>query len=52
MPKPLLFKRYLICPGFVTSRFDGDKHYISAKQLMCLYNVYPEECVIADDDAG
>ncbi len=38
--------KYVICPGYVTSKNDGQRHYISAKQLMRLYGVNPLECVI------
>ena len=38
-------KKYLLHPGYVTSATDGDKHYITASQLMRLYNVREEECV-------
>ena len=40
-------KRYLILPVFVTSRNDGESHFISAARLMSLYGVSPGECVIA-----
>lgn len=42
-------KKYLICPGYVISKNDGDRHYISAHQLMRLYKVKPSECVISND---
>lgn len=32
-------KRYVISPGYVTSRIDGELHYISAAQLCSLYDV-------------
>lgn len=35
--------KYIVYPGFVISD-DGDRHYISASQLMDLYNVNPNEC--------
>ena len=38
--------KYLLHPGYVVSKTDGDRHYITAKMLMKLYNVRPEECVI------
>ena len=41
-------KKYLILPGVVRSRSDGDMHYISARQLIELYKVNPEECKIVD----
>lgn len=41
-------KKYLVCPGYVTSRHDGDRHYIGAESLMHLYGVKQEECVVWD----
>ncbi len=38
--------KYLLHPGYVISKTDGNRHYITAKMLMKLYNVRPEECVI------
>jgi hypothetical protein len=43
--------KYAICPGFVDSKNDQDTHYITAKQLIRLYNVNPNECIILDTDA-
>jgi hypothetical protein len=36
---------YLLCPGWVRSRIDGDRHYITASQLSRLYHVPMDECV-------
>lgn len=44
-----MIKKYLVLPGFVTSRNDGDRHFIDARKLMMLYKVNPEECVIRPD---
>ena len=38
--------KYLVCPGEVISKTDGDIHYISADRLIRLYNVDPRECLI------
>ena len=38
--------KYIIYPGHVTSKEDGDRHYISAGELMHLYKVSIKECVI------
>lgn len=38
--------RYIVRPGYVISQTDGDRHYISASQLMHLYGVQTRECVI------
>jgi hypothetical protein len=39
-------KKYALHPGFVKSRTDGDRHYISAKYLAFLYGVDMRECEI------
>lgn len=38
--------KYLVCPGRVTSKNDGQRHYIGPVQLMTLYGVDPCECEI------
>ena len=38
--------RYLLCPGYVISRHDGDKHYIGPGALAKLYGVDLRECVV------
>lgn len=38
--------RYLLCPGYIISKNDGDRHYISAGQLKQLYKVNWEDCDI------
>ena len=42
-------KKYLVKAGWMTSKTDGDRHFISAKKLMDLYRVNPRECVIFSD---
>ena len=37
-------KKYIVFPGAVTSKTDGQRHYISHTQLMRLYGVDPREC--------
>lgn len=39
-------KRFLLYPGYVRSRYDGDRHYISGGQLARLYRIDPAECVV------
>ena len=39
--------KYVIHPGEVKSKTDGDFHHISAEQLMELYKVDPSECIVA-----
>lgn len=38
--------KYLLCPGYIRSKKDGQVHYVGASDLMRLYNVDPRECVI------
>ena len=38
--------RYLLCPGRVTSRTDGDHHHVTANQLAMLYGVKMSECLV------
>lgn len=40
---------YVLHPGWVASRFDGDRHYITAGRLAALYGVKMGRCVIAPD---
>ncbi len=42
--------RYLLCPGLVRSRTDGDRHYVSARQLAHLYGVSMDECLVLPND--
>lgn len=39
-------KKYVVYPGWVVSRTDGDRHFISSTQLMELHGVTPSECVV------
>ncbi len=36
---------YVLVPGYVASRSDGDTHYITAGQLRELYGASPSQCV-------
>lgn len=38
--------KYIVFAGYVTSKNDGDQHFISSQRLMQLYGVSPSECVI------
>lgn len=40
--------KYAVHPGYIHSISDSGMHYISAQQLMRLYNVNPQECIIVD----
>lgn len=39
-------RRYVLCPGIVTSKSDGQRHYVGPAQLARLYGVPFSECVI------
>jgi hypothetical protein len=39
--------KYLVYPGYVISKNDGEKHYISFMKLIELYRVDPRECINA-----
>jgi hypothetical protein len=41
-------KKFVIHPGYVTSMQDWEEHWISAGQLMRLYMVDPNECIVDD----
>lgn len=41
-------KKYIVYPGYVFSKNDGDRHFISADRLMNLYRVNPKECIVVD----
>ena len=38
--------KYALFPGPMTSKMDGDRHHVDARQLARLYNVPPRECVV------
>jgi len=38
-------KRVILCPDFVRSKSDGDRHFISASMLARLYGVLPTDIV-------
>lgn len=41
-----MMTRYVLHPGPVRSKTDGDVHHISASQLIMLYRVNPRDCVV------
>ena len=45
-------KKYLLYPGLLRNKEDGQYYYINAKQLAELYGVSLEECVIAGSTAS
>lgn len=38
--------RYMVHTGWVTSKTDGDEHFVGARDLMHLYGVKPGECIV------
>ena len=43
-------RRYVLCPGMVTSRTDGQRHHVGAYQLAKLYGVAPNDCLIYEPE--
>lgn len=43
-------KKYVVIPGWVTSKNDYGEHYITAQQLISLYRVNPSDCHILNND--
>ena len=44
--------KYAIHPSIITSKTDGNEHFITAYQLMNLYKVNPKECFIWDKESS
>ncbi len=42
--------KYAVHPGFVTSRTDGDEHYMGALELVRLYQLKQGEYVVVNRD--
>lgn len=42
---------YVLCPGYVRSANDGDRHFINADQLACLYHVKRSDCTVMPEDS-
>lgn len=43
-------KKYVVCPGYIRSATDGQRHFITARALAELYGVPANECVTYDYD--
>lgn len=39
-----MIKKYLVIGDYVISKSDGQRHYVTAKELVKLYGVKPSEC--------
>jgi hypothetical protein len=42
-------KKYFVIADYITSKNDGDRHFITCNQLMRLYSVREEECVCLEN---
>jgi len=49
-PTAKFIKKYLILPGYVISKGDGQRCYLTGPDLIKLYGVAPAECVVDRDD--
>lgn len=38
--------KYIVHPGYVISKIDGDRCWVSSSAFMSLYDVNPKECVV------
>ena len=38
--------KYAICPGYIRSKTDGDRHYIGYNRLIELYQLNPKDCFL------
>lgn len=39
-------RHYLLIPGQVTSKTDGQRHWVTAAELVRLYGVDPADCLV------
>lgn len=44
--EPTTYPMYLLTPGYVTSKNDGQKHFIDAQTLANIYGVSMKDCVV------
>ena len=42
--------KYLVCGGYITSKEDGNTHFVGAKEVARLYQVHPDECTFFNAD--
>ena len=42
-------RKYVLCPGYVRSQFDGQEHYVSERELADLYGVKLHDCMLETD---
>ena len=43
---------YVLVPGYIISKKDGDRHFITGKMLQRLYKVDPSDCIEAPTGRG
>ncbi len=43
-------KKYLVIGGWVTSKHDGQQHYVNAVDLCRLYGVAVRDCILASEE--
>ena len=43
-------RRIFLHPGFVYSKYDGDRHYIGVGELASLYGVNPSDCIVVRNE--
>jgi len=48
--KPINKPQFILVGDYIHSMYDGDKHYISANQLLKLYNLPRYQCVAIDEE--
>ncbi|HBF5466436.1 TPA: hypothetical protein STY79_002982 [Clostridioides difficile] len=41
--------KYVVDEGYITSKSDGEEHFINFRDLIKLYGVSPRECIRAKD---
>jgi hypothetical protein len=44
--------KYALHPGWITSKTDGDQHYIGVGQLIELYELRHDEYIVWNDSSG
>lgn len=48
--EPSITKKYVVAPGWVRSENDGGMHYVDSTELMRLYGIRPDECLVIQSD--
>jgi hypothetical protein len=45
-------RKYVLCPGYVRSKHDGDLHFVGADKLTHLYGISRGECYVLRESDG